>query len=376
MPTERPGRPSRRTKRLSRARAFGSPLETASSDPTLARVPHPYERFVPRLPLLPYWVLLPMIGVAVFAIGESALAALGDRDYPVTQAIFAIGLGVGPALLILLSHSFDSTLGGEGTDSLACVLWPAGDDRDAEDARRAFGDWLAMWQRHIFGLQTKKAWATVVGVEILGMSTLLASGLPFRSALANGGCIVLFAALLWLAGQAAFTFAQLLRFLTDIGSREVYVPFSRIPHPALSALLRYYSGLALLTVVGYGVLAIAVWEGPYGLSVPMLAWVSVLAAFPIAMTTWSFMQTHALLRRAKQHHLDEANALVMTTLGRAKGTGLSADLEAVQKALAVQDSVQRLSEWPFAPSAAVAFAAALAAGIAQGAVAVAALSKL
>jgi hypothetical protein len=336
------------------------------------RVPHPYERFVPEVPLLPYWVLLPSVGLIVFLLGEATVAALGDHDFRATQAIFAMGLGIGPALLIFLSHTFDSTLVGEGTDSLGSVLWPSGDERDSSQADQEFGDWLAVWQRHIFGLQTRRARMIVLFVEMAGLGTLVWSGLPFRSPILNAGCLVLFGALLWLCGQAAFTFAQLLRLLTDIGCREVYVPFSRIPHPAVSALQRYFSWLALLTVLGYIVLAVAVGEGPYGLSGPMIAWLSILAVFPIAATAWSFIQIHALLRRAKQHHLDEANTLVVATLRSALKTGHASDLEAVQKALAVQESIQRLSEWPFALSSTLAFAAALAAAAAQAAIALAA----
>jgi hypothetical protein len=338
-------------------------------------VPHPYERLVPRVPLLPYWVLLPAIGLLVFVAGEATVSAFGDRDFRVTQAVFAIGLGLGPALLIFLSHAFGSTLGGDGTDSLASVLWPQVDGHDAEGAHKAFGDWLAMWQRHIFGLQTRTAWAAVFGVELAGLATLLGSGLPFQSPLLNVACFVLYAALLWLCGQAAFTFVQLLRLLTDMGSREVYVPFSRIPHPAVSALQRYYSGVAFLTVLGYVLLVGAVWEGPYGLSLAMIAWLSILAAFPIAATTWSFLQIHALLDRAKQHHLDDANELVVAAMRAAQTTGTASDLEAVHKALEVQDRVQRLSEWPFALSSTLAFAAALSAGTAQVAIALAAWMK-
>lgn len=366
-------RRSRYTRRL--VRAFRGPEEREGPEALESRVPHPYERLVPSISLLPYWVLLPAMGLVVFLGGEVTVSAFGDRDFRITQAIFAIGLGIGPALLIFLSHTFDSTLAGEGTNSLASVLWRFEDEGDQGLGQKEFADWLAMWQRHIFGLQTRRARVSVLFVEVAGLGTLLWSGLPFESPLLNAGCLVLFAALLWLCGHAAFTFAQLLRLLSDIGCREVYVPFSRIPHPALSALQRYYSWLALLTVLGYVVLALAISEGPYGLSVAMISWLSVLAFFPIAGTTWSFVQIHALLRRAKQHHLDEANALVVASLRTAKKTGRASDLEAVQKALAVQDDIRRLSEWPFALSSTLAFAAALSAVAAQATIAWATWAK-
>jgi hypothetical protein len=368
------------TRRKEPRRRRNSPAHFRTEDSNGAvavpsRVPHPYEKFAGRIPVLPYWVALPAIGMIVLVGGEATIAALGDRDFQLTQAIFALGLGVGPALLIFLSHAFSSTLGGEGTDSLASVLWPSGDAHDSDHARQAFGDWLSKRQGHIFGLQTPRAKAIVVGIEAGGIATLIWSGPPFHSPLLNVGCVVLFSALLWFCGQAAFTFAQLLRLLTDIGSREVYVPFSRLPHPALSGLQRYYSGLALLTVLGYIALVAAVWDGPYGLSVQMIGWLTVLAFFPVAMTTWSFLQIHALLRRAKQHHLDQANGLVIATLGSAQGSGQALDLEAVQKALAVQESIQRLPEWPVTLSSTLAFAAALATGTAQAAIALAAWVK-
>jgi len=352
----RVGRPSGREDSKGSARTYG-------------RAPHPYERFASRIPILPYWILLPALGLGVFIFGEAALTALDDRDFRTTQAIFAIGIGVGPALLIFLSHWFDSTLRGDGTDSLASVLWHPCDGH-AQTHKEAFENWLSRWQRHTFGLKTRRARLIVCCVEAAGIATLAWSGLPFQSPIANAGCVVQYALLLWFSGQAAFTMVQLLRLLTALGSRQVHVPFSRLPHPAFSALSRYYSWLALLNVLGYGALAVALWQGPYGLSVPMLVWLTVLAVLPVTMTTWSFVQIHTLLRRAKQHHLDEANALVVTAMNTA-GTGRAADLEAVQNALAIQTHVQGLSEWPFGLSSTVAFAASLVPAVTQIAVALA-----
>jgi hypothetical protein len=349
-------RPPKRTARES----VKVPLETTQGNRL-----HPYESLV-RGPF-PYWVAFPALGLVILAGGETVVGWLGDRDFRVTQAIFAMGLGLGPALLIYLAHDFVSTLGGVGTDSLSSVLWPSGADGDATGHQEAFDRWLERWRRHIFGLKSRRAKSIVVLVEIAGLLTLFWSGLEYRTLFLNAACVVLFAMLLWLAGQAAFTFAQLLRLLSDIGSREVYVPFYRLPHPAISSLLRYYSWLALATVAGYVLLATAIWAGPYGLSPVMLIWLTVLAAYPVAMTTWSITNVHAMLRRAKQHHLDSVNQLVLKSLDVAERGGSVSDLEALRKAIALQESTRHLSEWPFSWSAGVALVASLGAAGAQAA---------
>ena len=319
-------------------------------------------RFRLRLRRPAYWVALPLLSALIFVCGEAVVALLKDNDFRATQAVFALGLGLGPATLIYLAHTFESTLGGDGTDSLASVLWPPGGEGHAGEA---FDTWRWRWQRYTFGLRTGKAKIMVLLITAAGVATLVYSGLPFHSPVLNVACLILFTALLLLCGRAAFTFLQLLRFLTDIGRRDVYAPFFRLPHPAISALLRYYSWLALMTVAGYVVLVVAVWTGPYGPSLLMLLWLSVLAAYPIAMVCWSVIQIHRLMQRAKQHHLDDASRLVAEALTGAQISGSLKRVGALREAMTVQERLQQVSDWPFSAASGTAFAASVATVLGQ-----------
>jgi hypothetical protein len=104
----------------------------------------------------------------------------------------------------------------------------------------------------------------------------------------------------------------------------------------------------------------------------MFIWLFILAGFPIMAVVWSFFWVHTLLRQAKQHSLDDANDLVQAALNNSKRQKTPSAFEAVGKALDVQESVQHLPEWPYAPSSIVAVSATLAAAAAQTAIALSA----
>jgi hypothetical protein len=88
---------------------------------------------------------------------------------------------------------------------------------------------------------------------------------------------------------------------------------------------------------------------------------------------------HTLLRKAKRHHLDKASDFVIAALdlqetarrdprlldARLSPEVLNSRLEALQKALAVQESTQRLPEWPFAISTTFAFVGTVGTVLAQ-----------
>ena len=54
-------------------------------------------RFRLRLHLPAYWVALPLLSALIFVGGEAVVALLKDNDFRATQAVFALGLGLGPA---------------------------------------------------------------------------------------------------------------------------------------------------------------------------------------------------------------------------------------------------------------------------------------
>jgi hypothetical protein len=316
---------------------------------------------------LPYWVWLTAYGVVVFILGHIAARAVGENEYLASQAAFTVGASLITVALVLFSHAFDGWLDGPAAQYIPILLDSRSNTHEGAGRRpELFHRRFNGWRFRIFGIGDKNALILVVGlVVVAGLTTVVLSGLPFRALWLNAVALLLFAGVLAIGGHAAFVVIQLLRMLTELGSVSISVPFGRIPHPTLDALLRYVAWAAVCTLVGYGVLLAAVVGGPYGLSVPMASWLTALLLFPLAMVGWSALQVHRLLRRLKDLHLDTANGLVQRALTGARSRPGATELEAVERALALQKSVQHVPTWPFVPSAAVAAIAVLTSAVAQ-----------
>lgn len=339
-----------------------------------------YEALVPER--VPYWVFWPLCGLLIFVFGEAMLRVLGGRDFLVTQLVFCIGLAGAPTVMTYVSRSFWPTLHTTpdgSSEGLAVLLWvdPGGQSLLDEPRRSDFESWCVETHRRVFSLATARARIVVAATAVAGMATVALAGLPFQNGLVNIGSAALFIVLLAMSGHAASVIIGLLVTLTELARRQVRVPFFRLPHPAFSALLHYYSTVAVLVSGAYVVLAIGIWEGPYGFSLPMMLWLTVLAAFPLMTSTWSVVEVHKLLQRTKQIHLDAASAMVRRALAAAQTTGGASDLEALHQAMTVQSMVQDLREWPVPLSATLTFAAALGTAALQGgALAMATLFRL
>ena len=311
----------------------------------------------------PYWLFLPWIGVLVYAFGEGLVALFHDSDYQITQLIFALALGIVPAWLLFLQHKFDQALVGRDRKALRPIRPPIAQRDDLSD--EAIGIWLRMRRESIFFLKGSNAWCFVFLIEVAGIASYLYLGPPYRSPIINTLSVVGLAFLLAICAWAAFTMWQLLRLLWVIGGCDFKPPLLRLPHPATDTLFSYYSSLALAAVVGYALFAIALMQGPYPHGLITLGWLSALSLYPIVAAAGSVIQIHSLLRRAKQHQLDEVNKFVTAVAGASRAGFPSTDLDALNKAMSAQETVQALPEWPLSARSVLTLAAALVALLTQ-----------
>ena len=300
---------------------------------------------------------------------EVSLTLLREQGFQVTELILALSVGLVPGFLVFLRRRYDRWLIGTDGTVLAAIHLPASDvpARQNELAATqlptsdvpASQNELAAWRRHAFYVKTGRAWAFALFVAALGMLSYLWLGPPYRTPFLDALSVAGMTVLLLVWGRGGFTLWQLLRFLREVEKCEFNPPFFRIPHPATDALLRYYSALALGVDTGYGLLAVALVCGPYPLRWPTIIILSILAAYPIVVTIWSVLQIHGLIRRAKQHHLDEANGLVKSAFDAARRPPITVPkLKALQRAMATQEVIQAVPDWPFSARAALALGVA------------------
>lgn len=345
------------------------PPSLGSADPNYVRAPKERAEHGLRRGLhltwdsfgpVPYWIGYPLIGIIAALLGELLVTILHENDYPICQAILALSLGLVPGFLVFLRRRYDRWLVGSNGMALDPIQPP--------DGFKSRKKWLAMWRRHIFHMETRTAWGFAILVAALGMASYVWLRPQYRSPLFDALTVAGMTVLLLIWGKGGFTLWQLLRFLREVEKCDFEPPFFRIPHPATDALLRYYAALALGVDTGYGLLAVALICGPDPLHPAAIFWLSILASYPIVVTIWSILQIHALLRRAKQQHLEAANALVKGALKATGRTPLTmTKLEAVSKAMKTQATIQAVSDWPFSARTALSLTVAVISVLTQAA---------
>ncbi len=246
-----------------------------------------------------------------------------------------------PSSIVFMYYDFRNTY-----NALAEVLW---------DDQLEFRRWFDARTSRVFTLRSTPAKLLVIGFLTLTLITVFLSGLPFKAGGLNVIALSGFFTLMVIGAQAAYILLDLLITLNDVTHRDPHVPFFRLPHPALSRLFNMYARSSLLTSVAYALLVIAIWQGPYGFSLQMQAWLTVLAAYPLAMFFWSFFRVHILMQKAKQSHLELINAEVVRNFNMMTASKESDMVQRLEKVMEIQSKIQSVREWPIAVQGVFAF---------------------
>ncbi|HNN14800.1 MAG TPA: hypothetical protein PKL78_14660 [Anaerolineales bacterium] len=313
-----------------------------------------FERITPNW--LSYWLFWPIVGLLSFIGSEIVIRFYAEKYLLITRMIFAACIAIFPLIVIILSRQFRPTM-----KSLSDLAW----DNAAE-----FEDWCTEKEWRIFSSATQPAKVVVTVVVFAGVVTILIIGLPLRdltaSLLGLGGFVIVMS----ICGMGGFVLIELLITLVDLVRRDMHVPFFLLPHPAFTRLQNYYSLSAVFVTGSYVLLVVAVWQGPYGLTLGMLVWLAILSFYPFSMFIWSTFQIHTLMQKAKQVHIETANSRVQAALKRTMERNDTKDYEQLEKAMNIQIQVQKISEWPIAVSGTVTFLVTIVPAIVQTIIAI------
>ena len=269
------------------------------------------DRLAPRG--MPHWAFWIIVAIVSFVSGEVLLSLFGERRFLTTRLLFAIGYATYPTVVTWAHSAFASAMQG-----MSSVLW-------RENCE--FISWLGATQQRVFTLRSSAAKAVVFAVTAAAIITTVIVGLPFRSALLNSLSLMMLTPFLMICSQISYLLADLLLTLRHVVRRDADVQFYQVPHPAITNLQGYFASLAVLVTIAYGLLVLAAWNGPYGLSPVMLVWLSVLAFFPFSMFTWSSYQIHILMHQVREKNLAIADTLVQTALLDAQSNPNAGSLE-------------------------------------------------
>jgi len=294
-----------------------------------------YERINP-FKSVPFWIFWIGMGVIAFINSEVIVYAYdedGLMPFFLLRLILAIDFAGFPITIVLLSRGFVRTM-----QAVSPIMWD-----DASD----FESWLEKRQKRIFTLQSRYSKVTAFLIGISVTTSFVLSGIPLQNPVSIVYFLIAGTLFTFIGGQTAYIILDLLVTLAELVKRDIRVPFFRIPHPAITRLQNYYASVALIMTAGYLSLVIAGWQSPYGLfNASVIAWLSILAFFPLTLFILSILQIHLLVSKIKDAQLDMANKLVQNLVQRAGNNLDVKTYEQLEKAMTIQSMVQDMPEWP------------------------------
>ena len=314
-------------------------MSTATAMSSTTFVPSTYERIIPSN--IPYWISWPAIGVIAFVAGEVLVRIYHSGHYFLTQLLMSIGLCTVPIAYIKFSHYFQKTM-----RAIHHTFW---------ESEEIFNEWLINRSRRIF---TFSSWQSIVITSLItipGIITVLASGLPSRFRILNIFGLAFFTGILILCGQGLYMCLDLLSTLRETTLRPARVPFFRMANRVIAKLQTYYSFVAITVTVAYIGLVITIWRSPYGLSLAMQIWLTILAFYPLSLFLVSYFHLHILMQNIKYSHLDVINKEVQAALERMLYSTTLEDAQRLEKVMDIQLKVQAMKEWPIGSQGTIAF---------------------
>lgn len=292
-----------------------------------------------------YRVYWPFMGFFLFIAGEILVRILNETGFTITRIVFSAAFGLIPVLIISSFYRFEKVM-----KDLSNILW---DDNDE------FESWLKHRMARIYTLKFWPSRIITVLISLGALFTILNLGLPFQSKVGNIIALLLFIPPLFVVGQSAYILLDSLFTLRDLSHRSANVPFYFQPHPAIRALQNGYSTFALVVALGYIFLAISIWQGPYGFSLEMQIWLTLLAFYPISMFFWSFYHVHILMQKIKSSHMKIINKEIQRALNMVLDGKKNDDVDRLERIMEIQDKVQAAKEWPIDFQGAFTFIATL-----------------
>jgi hypothetical protein len=302
-----------------------------------------------KIHYVPYWVLA---GAIFFGLEELAIRLFQETAVTWRQVLVA---SIGIFGVIIGWNSIYRTFLHSMSDLDSIVEIPGG-DADSSIRTRA---------ERFF---TLKSWGAKVAIAILcigATATMLLMGLPFRTFGMNALFLIQMQFFLAVCGHGVYFLIALLVFLSQVVDYPLKTSFYRVNHPAILSLYTFYSRSAFVVLLLYSCLLVVIWQSPYGLQSYMLIWPSILAFYPLAMFTWSFLKIHKLMYRIKQSNVDMINRQVKETLELLSEQASRENAEILAQLMDIQKKVEAVRDWPIAFQGIVTFVVGMIAPIAQ-----------
>lgn len=308
-----------------------------------------YEKVIPFH--LSKWLFWPFVGTVAFLAGILILNLSNETVFLWTQIFFTSMSVCIPLVFIWLNDNFKAAL-----SPLSNILW----DDDAE-----FESWVETRKRRLFTFASPIAKLLISLAVVLALITIFSLGLPFKLLEVNVIALIGFVFLTIQNAHSAYTFLDFLVTAHEIANRPIKPPFYINTKYVISKLQSYYSSLTLFITGGYFAMAIAIWQGPYGITPELQIWLSFGAFYPLASFFWLFFQSHIIMQRIKHANLVAINQEIQATYKQTMSKKSNEKFEQLSKIMELQDKVASLPEWPIELQGTITFAITLITAIIQ-----------
>lgn len=319
---------------------------------TLSFNPTSYSRLVPkRLQhyYIGYWAFL---GVVLFVIYEVAISVSHERRFTVTAICLSLLVAFTPSFFIWFDRQFMSSIAG-----LFSYLW-----RDDSD----YCKWASGAHDSIFTLRSWLARVMASLVFASGIASISTLDWPFRGLAIRSLAILVFAIVLGIMAQTAYSLVVLSVYVRKLSRLESRFEFFLAPHPAISRLFRVLMAVSLAVVVAYAVIFFAIFRGPFGTHGAMLVWLTWLALYPVGLFLWWVLQVHTMLLQNKNRQVEQVNDEVLEAMDVLKKRRSGWAIDELDRLMTLQERVQAMKEWPVGLRSTGPILVALAPLVAQG----------
>lgn len=198
----------------------------------------------------------------------------------------------------------------------------------------------------IFSIKKIPMWITSLSINLLGTFSIVKSGLPFESTIANISLLVGMEIVFFFCGQAAYYLATTMLYTYKLARLQLNISFGDNYQYIISKLSKYLYFHSIFVLISYIGLFFAVRFSPFINSVFMTPWLIILALTPIVFFMWSIYQIHTLMKRIKYVHCNVISKEVKRLFLEYQRNSTTENIDRFYKGWEILKDVHQIQEWP------------------------------
>lgn len=249
-----------------------------------------YERII-TVEGIPYWAFWIILGVSSFVLGNIILSYYKEQKFILLQIFFSLIVSLAPIIFVNFKNSFFRIF-----TELKNTFF--------ENNTNEYDSLENSITRDIFSMKSWPAILFILFLLILELITIFILGTPFNSNSVKWVSVIGVCVPFIMCNHTAYFYLRLSFFLNELSKKDITVPFLFFPYPPIRNIQSIYNKGIIIATFAYVVLALAIWQGPYGFDNLMQAWLFILAMYPLGMGIYSIIFAKRILLKIKDRHTE------------------------------------------------------------------------